>query len=262
MLRTVLALELAAVAVAVRAFVLPFAALLRRVDRYLIWRLKEVCFGSRRPGVYPEVPLSSVVGSATRALVIGLPAETYNVSELELLAIAAIAAHLRPSAAFEFGTADGRTTRTLAANLPTSGRCYTINLPLGQDPGHRQEVPVGARFRDTDEAARIVQLWGDTATFDFWPHQGKCQLVFIDADHSEAAVRRDSETALRLVDRSRGVILWHDALRFGVQRALPRLSQEQGLPIYLITDTNLAMLAFRGGMPVAPATLADQQSAR
>ena len=54
--RTVLALKLAAVAVALRALVLPLTAPLRSVDRHLVWRLKEVCFGSRRPGVYPELP--------------------------------------------------------------------------------------------------------------------------------------------------------------------------------------------------------------
>jgi hypothetical protein len=56
---------------------------------------------------------------------------------------------------------------------------------------------------------------------------------------------------MKLLDRE-AVILWHDALRYGVQRGLPRLARERQLPIHLISGTNLACLFFADGKPTAP----------
>lgn len=252
MIRRLLELEWRALRLALRAALLPFTALLWRKERHLVWRLSEACFGADRPGVYPEIGLSDLLDRATTAHILELPRESYSVTELELLALAALTSFLRPRVVFEIGTADGRTTRNLAANVGAAGRVYTINLPLEEDSTHRQAVPVGFRFQGRIEAGRIVQFWGDSREFDFSPYFGRCQLVFIDADHSEEAVLADSKTALWLVDREAGLILWHDALRYGVQAALPLLMRQQSLPLGLIARTNLAMLCFAGGRAMAP----------
>jgi predicted O-methyltransferase YrrM len=238
----IFALQRAAWAVALRAIVLPVTTLVRRTDRHLVWRLNDVCFGGQRPGVYQEVQLANLVGRSTSTRVLELSAESYNVTETELLALAAITSHMQAHAVFEFGTADGRTTRNLAANVEPSGRVYTLNIPLDQDRTHKQTVPIGDRFLGSQEADRITQLWGDSRTFRFEPYYGRCQVVFIDADHADAAVWSDSQAALRLADPEHGIILWHDALRYGVQTALPRLMQQDDLPIRLIAGTNLAVL--------------------
>lgn len=240
-------------ALALRCCVLPVSCLLSRRERHLMWRLYEVCFGALRPGVYPEVALSTLVGRDTVVTLAELPAEYYNLTELELLAVAALTRRLRPRTAFEIGTADGRTTLNIAINQAPEGRVLTLNLPLDQDyTVHRQECGVGERFLGHPAQQRITQLWGDSRTFDFTPYWGTCDLVFIDADHSTGAVRRDSETALRLVDRERGVVLWHDALRYGIQRELPELALRTGLPVFLVAETNLALLCFAKKAPLAP----------
>jgi predicted O-methyltransferase YrrM len=252
MIRTLLALQRAAWSVALRAIVLPVTTLLRRTDRHLAWRLNEVCFAGRRPGVYPEVDLASLIERSTSVRILELPAESYNVTETELLALAALTSRLHPRAVFEFGTADGRTARNLAANVELSGHVYTLNIPIDQDRTHNHNVPVGSRFLGSPEADRITQLWGDSRLFRFEPYWGRCQVIFIDADHADAAVWSDSQTALRLVDRERGMILWHDALRYGVQTALPRLMRQDALPIHLIAGTNLALLCFAQGRAMMP----------
>jgi predicted O-methyltransferase YrrM len=262
MIRRLLALQRAAWSVALRASVLPVTTLLRRTDRHLAWRLDEVCFGARRPGVYREVQLASLIGRSTSIRILELPAETYNVSETELLALAAITSHLQPHAVFEFGTADGRTTRNLAANVEPSGHVYTLNIPVEQDSTHYEPIPVGCRFLGTPEADRITQLWGDSRIFGFEPYYGRCQVIFIDADHVDAAVWSDSHAALRLVDARRGMILWHDALRYGVQTALPRLMQQDDLPIHLIAGTNLAFLCFAQGRAMMPGDWVKEISTR
>ena len=238
--------------VALRAVILPFTTLVRRTDRHLAWRLSGVCHGAQRPGVYPEVGLGELVHLDVVVSLCCLPSHSYNVTEPELLAIAALARQTAARAVFEIGTADGRTTLNLAGNLSAPGTVYTLNLPLDQDPGHTQDLPVGHHFLGRRLPAQIVQLWGDSRSFDFAPYAGLCQLIFIDGDHFEPGVTIDSNTALKLVNRASGIILWHDALRFDVQRALPRLAREQQLPIHLITGTNLALLCFSGGRPVSP----------
>jgi predicted O-methyltransferase YrrM len=252
MAKKLLQLQSKAWAVAIRSLGLPLTCLFSRSDRHLTWRLAEICFGSQKAGVYPQVSLLSLVRRCTTITLSELPSEHFNVTEAELLALCAIANLLRPAVAFEFGTADGRTTLNLAINVDREARVYTLNLPLDQDRTHRQDSPVGSRFRDHPASDRIVQLWGDSAQFDFRPYEGRCQLVFIDADHSAAAVYRDSESALRLVDKRLGVILWHDALRYGVRKSLPRFARAASLPVHLLEGTNLAMLCFANGSAIGP----------
>ena len=247
-------LESAALKVAIKALTLPLTAPIVRRDRHLMWRLFENCFGSQRPSVYPEVALGHLVERQSEVRVVELPSETFNVTEYELFCIAAVARAIAPTLIVEFGTADGRTTLNLARNSPADCRVVTINLPLDQDAGHVQDTEVGSRFLNTAESSRIVQVWGDTRSVDLSPYERACQLVFIDADHSEEGVLADSLTALKLVDRE-AVILWHDALRYGVQRGLPRLAREQQLPIHLISGTNLACLFFSDGKPALPQRL-------
>lgn len=244
-------LESAAWRVALKALSLPFTVPFLRRDRHLLWRLFETCFGSQRPYVYPEVALGQLVEPQAEARVVELPSETFNVTEYELFVIAAVSSAVQPRLIVEFGTADGRTTLNLARNSPADCRIVTINLPLEEDSGHAQETAVGSRFLNTTESTRIVQIWGDTRTVDLSPYEHACQLVFIDADHSEEGVRADSLRAFELMD-SDGVILWHDALRYGVQRGLPGLARERRLPIHLISGTNLACLFYVKGEPAAP----------
>jgi hypothetical protein len=65
-----------------------------------------------------------------------------------------------------------------------------------------------------------------------------------------------------MIDRNRGIIVWHDALRYGVQKVLPQLRREKNLPIHLLSGTNLAILCFLGGQPAHPAELCLMSSLR
>jgi predicted O-methyltransferase YrrM len=240
--------------VAARVGVLPLTTLVSRRERWRLWRIREVLWGGERTGVYPDVPLGEITRREDVVTLLELPSEPYHISEIKLLAITALLVRGDARVVFEIGTADGRTTRNLAANLPPDGRVHTLTLPLSEDPVHRsmQSVRVGHGFLGTPEGARITQLWGDSTRFDYSPYAGSCQLVFIDAGNSEEAVRLNSEAALRLVDRRRGVIVWNDALHFGTQRALPRLGRERALPVHQVRGTGLAILCFARGHAVDP----------
>lgn len=258
--RYLLGAERKALALALRAAALPATLPFRRGDRLLVARLWDVCWGSLRRGVYPEVELTSLMSRDDEVRLLDLPAEVYHIADSKLLAVAALARRARPRIAFEMGTADGRTTRNLAANLDTEGHVYTLSLPLEQDPIHAdlQSVPIGTRLRGTPEEGRTTQLLGDSRTFDFAPYRGRCGLVFIDADNAEHSVLANSRTALDLVDRESAVILWNDALSFGTRVALPRLMRQGGLPIHLIAGKGLGLLCFAGGAAVTPQEWADR----
>ena len=88
----------------------------------------------------------------------------------------------------------------------------------------------GARFVGTPYAARITQLYGDSATFDYTPYEGAMDFVFVDGSHSYEYVKSDTRTALKLLKPVGGVILWHDygsPYWKGLTRALNELMTEQ-----------------------------------
>src|SRR5205814_848765 len=91
-------------------------------------------------------------------------------------------------------------------------------LPVGnKDLNFVRKERVGVK---SSGYANIVQLYGDTAQFDFSPWYGTRDLVFVDACHEYEYVINDTEIAFRL-SHSRGMIIWHDYGSWvGVTRAL------------------------------------------
>ncbi len=177
-----------------------------------------------------------------------------NLAELGVLAQAA-AALPAGRIIVEIGTFDGRTTLNLAVNAPAQTPVFTLDLPPDEAaafalaPGERQYVDKpkpGARFRAAPSpwsaaAAQITQLHGDSATFDWSPYAAKAGLVFVDGSHAYDYVKKDSETAMRLI-ASGGIVLWHDYGRWeGVTRALDELEAERGLGLRHVRGTSLVM---------------------
>jgi methyltransferase family protein len=155
----------------------------------------------------------------------------------------------------EIGTFDGRTTLNLAVNAPAQTPVFTLDLPPDEAaayalaPGERQYVDKpkpGARFRTavgpwSSAAGRITQLHGDSATFDWSPYAGKAGLAFVDGSHAYEYVKKDSETAMRLI-ASGGIVLWHDYGRWeGVTRALDEFETERRLGLRHVRGTSLVM---------------------
>ena len=175
-----------------------------------------------------------------------------RLSELAILSLAA--ADVPPgSEIIEIGTFEGRTALNLAINAPAGVLIATLDLPADQpsaldiEASERRYVDKptpGARLRRCNTiwrsaAARVEQLRGDSATYDWSPHHGRAGLVFVDGSHSFDYARKDSETALRLV-RPGGVVLWHDyGVWPGVNQALEELEATKGLGLVAIAGTSL-----------------------
>ena len=99
----------------------------------------------------------------------------------------------------------------------------------------------------------VQQHFGDSATFDFSPFEGSCDLVFVDGAHTADYVEIDTRTALRLV-RPGGTIVWDDChlIHAGVPKTLTRFLKE-GHPIRRMASSRLAVLRVPGGAEEAPA---------
>ena len=184
----------------------------------------------------------------------------HNVTAFELLSICALVKDFNAKKVFEIGTYDGRTSRAIAMNLPEDGMLYTLNLhpetkkvdleTSQVDVNLAAKVESGERFLNRPEAQKIKQVWGDSAKYDFSDYYGDMDAVFIDGAHSAAYAQNDTEIALKLVKKSGGLIIWHDAHLYGVVKYLQSWISTYKYPVYFIKETTVAVLLVKDGRPV------------
>ncbi len=177
-----------------------------------------------------------------------------NVRLSELAILAKAAAAVAPgNEIIEIGTFDGRTTLNLAINSVPPVRIITLDLPRDQVPKFPLNIgeyklankPIsGARYRNCQaiwsrDVSRIVQLLGDSATFDWSPYHGKAGLVFVDGSHTYENVQSDSQVALDLIAPG-GLVVWHDyGVWEEVTRALDEIEATQKLGLRHVYGTSL-----------------------
>ncbi|MDP1722885.1 MAG: class I SAM-dependent methyltransferase [Candidatus Gottesmanbacteria bacterium] len=150
-----------------------------------------------------------------------------NISAAELEIICQLIDYHKPLNIFEIGTFDGRTTVNLAHFSSPTSKVFTIDLPkeamlttkyplyagdevVGPDSLYVNKEETGTRYKNKKEREKIIQLYGDTATFDFSPYINQMDFVFIDGSHAKDYVRNDTEVAMKLLKDGSGVLLWHD----------------------------------------------------
>lgn len=195
-------------------------------------------------GDLPKVPMAQARRSDVSVEVRELERDDWNVRLDELLTINSLVRQVKPQAVFEFGTFDGRTTLNIAANAPESAIINTIDLPP-ETTEFSSEFEVGARYRRSELAPRVNQLFGDTRQFDFQPYHQSIDFIFVDASHDYDCVLSDARHAIDMLRDGKGVILWHDYETFpGVTRALDQLraQDERFASLVHIENTTLAML--------------------
>jgi hypothetical protein len=168
----------------------------------------------------PEIDprLASVIGDHEILLPPSNLFAAGNQSSLGLQFLVGLARGLEARAIFEIGTYNGLTAWTLATNC-RDAIVHTLDLPTGSRP----QLPTASFdhvhfdteprvYRGSAEEARIVQHWGDSATFDFTPFAGQFDLVYVDGSHSATYVRNDTRVARDLLG-DRGGIVWDDYWR-------------------------------------------------
>jgi hypothetical protein len=200
----------------------------------------------------PLPPLDDAVLNSIYADPVVLPPPSRlrsgNQSIAGLLFLASLFRALEGRELFEIGTYNGLTAWTLARNRPEA-TVNTLDLPATLET----ELSLDPRAGDTanrkhwntlayhalPHTGTVTQHWGDSATFDFSPWFGKCDLVYVDGAHSKAYVESDTSNAVRMVS-DRGAIVWDDywwRLR-GVQEILDHRTD---LNIARVPQTRLAV---------------------
>ncbi|HEU4880245.1 MAG TPA: class I SAM-dependent methyltransferase [Gemmatimonadaceae bacterium] len=194
-------------------------------------------YDTQEPNELPSVAASALTPASSLLDVREIDAVDGNVSERELVTICRLVRAAAPHTLFELGTFDGRTTLNLAANSPPDARVLTLDLPReaivdSASPIHAHEVRYadkresGSRYKGSDVAGKIEQLYGDSGTFDFSPYYNAVDFVFVDASHTYEYVINDSLHAIQMLRNGAGTILWHDYSRWdGVTRALNELKR-------------------------------------
>jgi hypothetical protein len=200
----------------------------------------------------PRAEVGEIAPGPTDVSLIDLEQVNGNTTLLEQLLVLSIAKRRQCKRIFEFGTFDGKTSANLSMNLPDA-QIYTIDLSAGQLgkvalPVGKCDLPFILKARTGDKlgsSAKVIQLYGDTARFDFSSWYGTCDLVFVDACHEYEYVLNDSEIALKLLAPG-GIVLWHDYGNWlGVTNALNDLYRRDGRFRNLrhIVATTLCLLA-------------------
>jgi predicted O-methyltransferase YrrM len=169
-----------------------------------------------------------------------------------------ITAAVEPEQIFEIGTGTGHGTLVMLRQAP-GAHVDTLDLgaqedaSLGTAVGDRpiEAGVVGEAWRGTEYEPSVDQHFGDSATFDFSPFEGRNDLVFVDGAHTADYVEKDTRTALRLV-KPGGTIVWDDChlVHAGVSRTLVGF-RKQGYPIQRMAASRLAVLRVPGA-PSSP----------
>ncbi|MCR4964362.1 MAG: class I SAM-dependent methyltransferase [Bacteroidales bacterium] len=109
---------------------------------------------------------------------------------------------------FEIGTWRGESVANMAAVVE---RCVTFNLPKEEI----MKLTHDERYADlhgffSNHLENVTQLYGNSQTFDFTSYHKSFDMVFIDGDHHYEAVKKDTETAFKMLRDEKSVIVWHD----------------------------------------------------
>jgi predicted O-methyltransferase YrrM len=176
----------------------------------------------------------------------------------ETQVLSGLVAVLKPNSVFEIGTYNGFTALHFAYNTSEHAKVYTLDLPSdyevcskGSKKGYSYDdilvIELSKQnidrriFKKDPHGKKIVELFGDSKTFDFSPYHAKIDLVFIDGNHSYDFVKSDTENAFKMLSE-RGVIIWHD-FDYIIHRDVFRYLNElvKTYKIYSIPGTRFAI---------------------
>mgnify|MGYP000001274557 CR=1 FL=1 len=176
---------------------------------------------NKRPNKIPKVSLEEIIPGSITAKICEKETEDGNVSLSELLCIVSMVKHFKVNKIFEIGTFNGRTTLNIHQNCVKEPKIYTLDLPATDaektvhklhdwEKTYTNKTEPGRKFSHLRDDGSIVQLLGDSAKFGRQDLNNYFDFIFVDGSHTAKYVANDSELALRLVKKEKGIIVWHD----------------------------------------------------
>jgi len=164
----------------------------------------------------------------------------------DMMLLAGLAEKIRDCSYFEIGTWRGESVATVASRAKS---CFTLCL---SDPEMRKlgmhERTIESHRLFSGSLENVVQLRGDSRSFDFQSLDQKFDLVFIDGDHHYDFIKNDTEKVFRHLVHEKSVVVWHDygfhpdQVRFEVMAAiLDGVGAERASRVYQVAHTKSAI---------------------
>lgn len=179
--------------------------------------------------LFPEIDFDS-----SPELIYPLPRE-HSVQPHELMILNKVLQSLDTNLAFEFGTAEGRTTVNLARHVTENGQVVTVNLP--PEPGKSE---VGYLYWNHPLKSKIKQLYADVGVWDPSEYRASAGLAFGDACDQLPGVAQEMAQVFAVV-KPGGVVFRHDyGFAEGVTKFWNLVAKE--LPVRHIEGTTLLCL--------------------
>lgn len=170
-----------------------------------------------------------------------------NPGELEVLI--ALVRMVMPKTMVEIGVNNGRTAKLILEHVGSIERYIGIDVMPGYVTSktvQRREVPLDAGQLVRGDP-RFELLLSAKGSLDLDPYElPACDVVFIDGDHGEVAVRHDTFIAHSVIQYG-GMIIWHDYHELGtvdVKQELDRMYTQSGLDLQHVEGTWLVFERF------------------
>lgn len=181
------------------------------------WQARALAHAARHPGLCSEgLPVASLLHFLNV-----LPSASRRVEPFafgaggslptDLLLLRALAHAVPNCRYFEIGTWRGESAANVAAE---AAEVVTLNLSaaeLAAQGGSPRYIELHGHF--SRPLANVLHVEGNSATYDYTSLGGPFDLIFIDGDHTAAAVRRDTELMFQHLVHAATVVVWHDASR-------------------------------------------------
>lgn len=167
--------------------------------------------------------------------------DTYTPKE-DIEPIISLSRAFKPRVVVEIGIQKGATAKYMLDNGPWIEKYIGIDVPHTYVPKlvhQNAEIPTipGEVVLNDPRVELMIKTNGsrDLMPSDF----PKCDLVYIDGDHSISGVTYDTQLARQIINNS-GVICWHDyGNEQGVMLVVERLNNREGDRIFHIKNTRL-----------------------
>lgn len=129
-------------------------------------------------------------------------------SPIDMAILKGLARSIKDCNYLEIGSLRGESLANVAS---VAHKCFSLSLPLEQMEklGYGNDLIRSHKFYSKN-IPNVTHIEHDSQTFAFSSLETKFDLIFIDGDHYDECVRRDTINAFQVLRDEDSMIVWHD----------------------------------------------------